>query len=424
MNRFPSMTDTTTAPASVALDHLWGAPPSARYEELAAPLRPVFARIRDSAVARDLQRRLPHEEVAWLREAGLPRIRLPREAGGQGATLPELIGLLVELGAADTNVVNIIRAHLGFVEDVLNSRDAAWRARWIDRLGQGDLIGAGASESGEAKVGSFSTRLRQTADGPRLSGQKFYTTGSLYADWVHVVADNEAGEVVYLQVPRTAPGVEVIDDWSGFGQALTASGTARFTDVAVQPEWLNPGATRFPYATPFYQLVHLASITGIGRALADDLAQRVRQRDRVYSHGNAARVSQDPQILQVVGRARSAAYGAGAITQLASYALQRSLDAHTREGATEEEQLRAQATAHVEVDQAVGPVTRLVLDASTELFDALGASATLKTEGLDRYWRNARTIASHNPRVYRERGAGAWAVNGTPPPTFYRVGKG
>lgn len=415
------MTDTATA---ITIDFPWGAPPSPRYEELAAPLRPVFARIREGAVQRDLQRRLPHDEVNWLREAGLPRIRLPREAGGQGATLPELIGLLVELGEADTNVVNIIRAHLGFVEEVLSSHDAAWRARWTDTLGRGDLIGAGASESGEAKVGSFATRLQQGPDGLRLSGQKFYTTGSLYADWVHVVADNDAGEVVHLQVPRHAPGVHIDDDWNGFGQALTASGTARFEDVAIKPEWLNPSGVRFPYATPFYQLVHLASLAGIGRALANDLAQRVRQRDRVYSHGNAGRVSEDPQILQVVGRARSAAYGAGAITQLASFALQRNLEAHTRGDASEEERLSAQATAHVEVDQAVGPVTRLVLDASTELFDALGASATLKTEGLDRYWRNARTISSHNPRVYRERQAGAYAVNGTPPPIFYRVGKG
>ncbi|MDM0059069.1 acyl-CoA dehydrogenase family protein [Variovorax fucosicus] len=401
----------------------WGAPPSARYEALAEPFRAVFARIREGAVERDLKRRLPHEEIGWLREAGFPRVRLPRELGGQGATLTELFALLVELGAADTNVVNALRAHLGFVEDVLNSREKAWRARWLDKLAQGDLIGSGASEAGDAKVGSFSTRLLRGPQGLRLNGQKFYTTGSLFADWINVVADDDEGEVVYLQVPRSAPGVEVVDDWNGFGQSLTASGTAHFADVAVEPEWLNPAAARFAYATPFFQLVHLASLTGIGRALADDLAQRVRQRDRAYSHGNAARVADDPQILQVVGRARAAAYGAGAIAQLTSASLQRSLEANTRDDASDEERQRAALEAHVEVDQAVSLITRLVLDASTELFDALGASATLRPAGLDRYWRNARTISSHNPRVYRERQVGAFAVSGTTPPTFYRIGK-
>lgn len=92
----------------------------------------------------------------------------------------------------------------------------------------------------------------------------------------------------------------------------------------------------------------------------------------------------------------------------------RTLEAAARE--------QANVLAHVEVDQAVPVVTQLVLDASTQLFDALGASAALRPAGLDRYWRNARTIASHNPRVYRERQAGDYAVNRTPPPTYYRVG--
>lgn len=401
----------------------WGAPPSERYEELAAPLRPLFARIRASAVERDLEHRLPHEEIAWLREAGFTRLRLPREHGGAGATLPELFGLLIELGAADTNVVNAVRAHLGFVEDVLTAREQEWRTHWLGVLADGALIGAGLSESGPAKVGTFGTELTHTSQGLRLNGKKFYTTGSLFADWVAVAAQH-GEETVFLQVPRKTPGVDVLDDWDGFGQALTASGTAVFEDVAVRPEWVRPTAARFPYAVPFYQLVHLASLAGIGRALADDVARRVQQRDRVYSHGNAARVADDPQILQVVGRVHGAAYAAGATSLHAAKALQRSYDAHLDARADDAQRDKANAEAHVEVDQSVSVITRLVLDASTELFDALGASATLRTAGLDRYWRNARTISSHNPRVYRERQVGAYAVNGSVPPATYRVGKG
>ncbi|MBL7309539.1 monooxygenase, partial [Escherichia coli] len=78
--------------------------------------------------------------------------------------------------------------------------------------------------------------------------------------------------------------------------------------------------------------------------------------------------------------------------------------------------------ADVEVNQAVSVVTDLVLQATTSLFDALGASAVKAGLGLDRYWRNARTIASHNPRIYRDRIVGAFAVTGAPPPRQYRVG--
>lgn len=67
-------------------------------------------------------------------------------------------------------------------------------------------------------------------------------------------------------------------------------------------------------------------------------------------------------------------------------------------------------------------MTDLVLEGATVLFDALGASATKKSHGLDRHWRNARTISSHNPRIYRERIVGDFAVNGTLPTGQYRAG--
>ena len=53
--------------------------------------------------------------------------------------------------------------------------------------------------------------------------------------------------------------------------------------------------------------------------------------------------------------------------------------------------------------------------ATTRVFDALGASGVSEELGLDRHWRNARTLASHNPVVYKARILGDWFVNGTDP---------
>jgi alkylation response protein AidB-like acyl-CoA dehydrogenase len=44
-----------------------------------------------------------------------------------------------------------------------------------------------------------------------------------------------------------------------------------------------------------------------------------------------------------------------------------------------------------------------------------GASAVDSDLDLDRHWRNARTVATHNPAVHRRRTIGAWELNGTPP---------
>ncbi|GJD48326.1 putative FMNH2-dependent monooxygenase SfnC [Methylobacterium crusticola] len=400
----------------------WGAGPSARYEEWAGWFRPLLRQIREGGPARDRDRRLPHEEIGRLKEAAFTTLRLSPAEGGHGASLPELFALLIELSEADPNVTNALRAHFGFTEDVLNSRYPEWRAQWLPRIAARQTVGSGVSETGPAKVGSFDTVLRRRGAGYVLDGTKFYTTGSLFADWIHLAAVDEAGNPVGAAVPRRAPGVEVLDDWDGFGQALTASGTARFTDVAVAAELVNPDPGRFRYAMAFFQLVHLATLAGIGRAAAGDVARLVAERTRVYSHGNAASVADDPQVLQVVGRVRGAAYAAGAVVLKAAEALQRVYEAD--QAPDGEAAAAAEATvADVEVNQAVTVVTSLVLDATTLLFDALGASATRRGLGLDRHWRNARTIASHNPRIYRDRTVGAFAVSGAAPPRHYRVGQ-
>jgi hypothetical protein len=67
-------------------------------------------------------------------------------------------------------------------------------------------------------------------------------------------------------------------------------------------------------------------------------------------------------------------------------------------------------------------VSDLITGALTLLFGALGASATSRRHSLGRYWRNACTLASHNPRVYKDRIVGDFAVNGTVPPPQWRIG--
>ncbi|MEK6298474.1 MAG: monooxygenase, partial [Paraburkholderia tropica] len=105
--------------------------------------------------------------------------------GGLGLSLPEFFELLIELSEAESNLTQALRAHFGFVEHILAS-DPERQARWFARLANGAIAGAAWSETGEAKQVQFSTRLTRTPDGWRLNGTKFYTTGSLFADWIHV----------------------------------------------------------------------------------------------------------------------------------------------------------------------------------------------------------------------------------------------
>ena len=410
----PDMTNT------LQISSGWGEGPSARYEALAGRYRELFARIRAGAIEREVSRGLPREAIAELTRTGFTALRVPEAHGGAGATLPELFNLLIELGEADSNVVQAIRAHLGFVEHVLNSPRTEWREGWLRRLGNGTLVGPARSEAGDVEQGRYATHLSQRNGRWRLNGTKFYSTGALYADWIDVGAIGPDGTVQVALVPRAAPGVEIVDDWNGFGQKLTASGTAHFHDVEVAPDQIRSDQEKFVYYQAFYQLVHLANVAGIGRALSGETADAVRVRTRSFSHGNASLVRADPQVLEVVGRLRAAAYGAGAISLQNARALERVWQAVQ---AGDADLIRhAREIADLEIAQAQSTVFGLVLEASTGLFDALGASSTLVPQGLDRFWRNVRTLANHNPRIYKTRIAGDFAVNGVAAPDQWTIG--
>lgn len=407
------------SPRSDHAAQAWGAPPSARYEAIAQPLRPVFERIRAAAIEREQQHRLPQAELHQLRDLGFTRLRLPEALGGAGLDLVEFFSLLIELSEGDPNVTNALRSHFGFIEELLEQPPGPWRDRWLRRIAQGTLTGSGFSEVGDNRLGTHSTTLADQGDHWLANGAKFYTTGSLLAEWIHISASNGHGEPVGALVPFPSEGLEILDDWDGFGQQLSASGTARFANVVVAPENIKPYVGRFGWSVGFFQLVHLAELSGIGRAASREVAALVAERKRVYGGRSNGPSSQDPQVLEVVGRVRAAAHAAGVITLDAARALER---AHQARALPPEARQAIYDEAEIEVSQAVTTVTDLILEATTRLFDALGASSARRGLGLDRHWRNARTISSHNPRIYHTRIVGDFAVNGTPPPARAGVG--
>jgi alkylation response protein AidB-like acyl-CoA dehydrogenase len=251
-----------------------------------------------------------------------------------------------------------------------------------------------------------------------VNGVKYYSTGSNFADWISVAAKGLDDEYLIVIVDGGAPGVEVLDDWSGFGQRTTGSGTARFTDVALDEIGIFAFSERAPYQEAVYQLVHLATLAGIGRAAHRDVVGALQRRERAFGRGPDDVPSRDTHLQAVVGQVSALASAAEAsVSRAASY-----LDvgaALAIAGEAEEEQVTAAAyQAAIAVYEAQISVTSDVLAATTLLFDALGASALDVSEQLDRHWRNARTICSHNPRVHKERIVGDWYLNGTPPKVF------
>ncbi|TKJ95757.1 hypothetical protein PlfCFBP13513_18320 [Plantibacter flavus] len=360
--------------------------------------------IRGGAVSRETDRRLLFDEVAELKHLGFAAARVPVASGGDGLTLEQLFARLIALSAADSSLGHVWRGHILFVEALLASPDAAYREHWFTRLSAGDLVGNAQSE--RHATAHLETVLDRDGELLTVTGTKYYTTGSIYADWIYLSALDGTDRVA-VTVSAHDPGTRSVDDWDGFGQPLTGSGTTTFDRVPVDPRDLvvhSGDAAGWHRTGALQQLILLGVVAGIAQRALEDTVDYVRSRRRTVGHAGEHLPREDPLVQSIVGQLSSVVHTARALV-LASA---RTLDEPTSDP-------DASRSALLEVFRVQQVVLPLVLDALSRLFEVGGASAVGRSTALDRHWRNVRTIASHNPAVQRSAALGQFELNGTLP---------
>ncbi|GGC74989.1 acyl-CoA dehydrogenase [Chelatococcus reniformis] len=332
----------------------------------------------------------------------------------------QLFQLLIELGAAESNLPQSLRLHFHHVEHLMFRTEWTKQKFWLERVAQGDLFGNATTEPPDTPIGEIRTKVLPHGDGRyRLNGRKAYGTGSLYAQWIPVVAVDHQGERITVVVPADRIGVTLVDDWGGFGQRLTATGTSVFEDVVVDADEILGADKRITrVGGNFPQLVHLATLAGIAAAAARDVTDKVAARRRIYSTGSGDLARNDPIIQAEVGKINAVARAARSIVLGAAASLDDAWHRWKHDGAYAPTTDEAYVEADIAISSAQVVLVPLVLGAASQLFDALGASAIDAKGALDRHWRNARAVSSHNPYLYKARRVGGFHLNGTPPPIF------
>ncbi|GAB6897027.1 acyl-CoA dehydrogenase family protein [Kineosporia succinea] len=379
-----------------------------------AELDALIARIAEGSARREAEATAPFEQIAWIKEARLGAFRLPVAEGGGGAGVRELFDLVIRLAHADSNIGHLLRAHFGTVEDILTWPASPRRERWRARIAAGELFGNGNNELGAKHAGDFSKSTTFTPDGDSyvVNGTKYYSTGTLYADHTFVTGVTPEGLPVQALLTLGTEGITVEDDWDGFGQSLTATGTTRFEGARVpaQEVTLPPAdLSSIPrwHLGPFYQHYLNAVVAGNVRSVLDDAVGLISGRKRSFTHGSADLPRHDPVLQEVVGEIAASSSAATAVVLETADVLSRvphSLnDARTDDAVVHEAALRA--------SQAQVAVHDLGLRAATLLFEVGGASAVKRSANLDRHWRNIRTVVSHNPVRFKNRAIGDLLVN-------------
>jgi alkylation response protein AidB-like acyl-CoA dehydrogenase len=377
----------------------------------------LLAGIGAGAKDRDLNDENPFDQVTALKRAGFGTLRLPTGLGGAGYTVPQLFSAVIDVSRADPIVAHIFRTHFWFTEERLRTPGDPIGQRWLSKVADGKIFGNAFSEKGSLAVGSlvFNTRLLpDAAVGFRLTGEKYYSTGTLFADYLTATATTDHDSVAVVIVPADRTGVRLIDDWDGFGQRRTGTGTTIFKDVAVSAEEVLSDSPYDAEPTPTVQYASLqlyihAVVAGVLEAVVDDGVALLRSRERSFSHATTEKPTDDPLLQRQLGVLASTAYVARAAVLDAAEAIGRATASDSGDGPdpvlAAEAQLKV-AKVKVHLDD-VAP------EAATRLLELGGASAASRQRNLDRHWRNIRTITLHNPVAYKARVIGENLLHGT-----------
>ncbi|TDR50036.1 SfnB family sulfur acquisition oxidoreductase [Pseudomonas brenneri] len=359
---------------------------------------------------RDRQRKLPWAELEQFTRSGLGSISIPREYGGPQVSFVTLAEVFAIISAADPALGQIPQNHFGILHVLQGAASQEQKKQLFQSVLDGWRIGNGGPERGTKNTLDLKARISAEGDGLVINGQKFYSTGALFAHWVAVKALDDEGRQVMAFVRRGTPGLRIVDDWSGFGQRTTASGTVLLNNVPVDADLVVP--TWRLGQTPgiqgaVSQLIQAAIDAGIARGALDDTISFVRERARPWIDAKVERASDDLYVIADIGKLKIELHAAEALLRKAGQVLDQVSAAPITE--------HSAARASIAVAQAKVLTTEVSLLVSEKLFELAGSRATLAEFNLDRHWCNARVHTLHDPVRWKYHAVGAWHLNGTLP---------
>ena len=357
---------------------------------------------------RDQQRILPVDVIHELSLKGLGGIRIAKKYGGAQVSNKTLAHVFRILSKADASVGQIPQNQFGLLNAIENIASETQKQFIYAEILKGKRLSNGGPERNSKDTKTIETRLDQVNGQYVLNGEKFYSTGSSFADWLAIRAIHPLGHTVLTIINAQAQGVEIANDWDGFGQRTTASGTVRLKNVVVSPELImdeKPLADASKYRGAYSQLIQVAIDVGIAEAAFADTLSAIHKA-RPIVDANVEKASFETYTLQEVGKLNILLDAAILLLDEAAEYLDQ-LDAQdivTPEQASKASIIVAEAKVYAN-DAA--------LQISEKLLELGGSRSSLSIHNLDQHWRNARVHTLHDPVRWKLHAIGNYYLNGT-----------
>lgn len=345
-----------------------------------------------------------------IRASGLLGLTVERALGGLGATWPVFFHAVRRLAAADSAMAHVFAFH---------HLQLATLSMW----GTPGMVGDHHRETVERglwwgnALNTQDPRAVATAvpGGWRVSGRKGFCSGSVGADRLIIGALHVPTQTPLVAwLPADAAGLHIEQDWDGFGQRQTDSGSVQFDEVFVPDAQVLrlPGGTLDTWAslrTQLAQLIKVNLYVGLAQGAFEAARRYTSEQSRPYAGSGVGHATDDPYVQHRYGQLWLLLRPAVVLADLAAL----KLDDGLRQGRSISVQERGEIA--VAVAEAKVLAHHASVEIGSQLFELTGARSTSSKLGLDRYWRNARVHTLHDPVDYKLRDLGRYALDGRLP---------
>jgi len=216
---------------------------------LAETVRALAPRLADREAADS--ERYPADNIADLVASGVIRAPFPVLVGGSGCTLVDAVDAIETIASASPSTALLAAMPIGLAGVYSTGPDVApqeHRRAWseqIDRVAAeyraGTIYAACNSEKGAGGSLEATKTVAQQRNGSfELTGEKILASFGRHAGMFFSTAKVEKGAlpgsgiVEFFLVRPDAPGVDILNDWDGFGMRSTESHTVRYTSAPAE----------------------------------------------------------------------------------------------------------------------------------------------------------------------------------------------
>ena len=386
-----------------------------RLDQITTRLDELLPQLQATAVARDRAGGHAAAEKALLRDHGLLLLSIPQERGGVGAEWPALLAIVRRIATVDSALAHLLAFQHLQLSGVLAYGSAEQQARWLGDTVRDHLWWGNTANPADPRL-----RATESNGGLLLNGIKGFCSGTRGSQRLLTTAIHEpTGQMLIAVLPTETPGITIHDDWDPIGQRQTDSTSVSFDNVPLA--WSDvlhrPGAPSSPFRSLrglLAQLILVNLYTGLAQGALSEARQYTLNEARPWAASGVARAADDPYTVHRYAEMHLTTTAAAALADSAAQQLQQAWE--------QGEDLQHEERGQVALASAEAKVLahRAALSVGEGVFDVCGARSARAAQGLDRFWRNARTHTLHDPIDYKLRDIGRYALEGRlPEPTLY-----